>query len=509
MAKNKKSDLYNRVLTAEEFATLQKVQQSPLTFSQFIKVIHPKKGKIPFNLFPYQRAVLYAFLMFRFNIILKFRQAGITELISLYCLWLAMYHPFKNIVIISIKDRVAKKVLRKIKFMYNNLPDYLKTPVINGKGDDIGTSTEMEFANGSLITSIPTTEEAGRSEAVSLLIIDEAAVVRWISKIWAAAFPTLSTGGAAIVNSTPYGMGNWYHQTWVDACTAANSVFNPIRLKWQMHPERDQLWYDETRQALGPRKTAQEIDGDFLQSGNTVFDMDDIKAIEDCILGEEDYKPILMYKPQMGSGYIRIYRYALEDEKCFIGADIATGRGDDYSAFSIMNAAGEELASYKGKIGLFQYAALLGEMGKTFNMATIAPEGNDIGAAVVEKLQEQGYPNLYYSTQIIKKKGEKKPKQSEVPGWYTTTATRPVMINELEDDVRNDTVEIKDPEFVREAYTFIYDSNNKPTALGRNSARDDEDTLDSVIFNDDSIIAKAITNRVRKTRVKNPLILPR
>ena len=51
-----------------------------------------------------------------------------------------------------------------------------------------------------------------------------------------------------------------------------------------MHPDRDQKWYEEMSAALGPKRTAQEIDGDFLSSGNTVFDMVDIKAIEDCFI---------------------------------------------------------------------------------------------------------------------------------------------------------------------------------------------------------------------------------
>ena len=113
----------------------------------------------------------------RFNIILKFRQAGITELISLYCLWLTMYHPNKKVNIISIKDSVAKKVLKKIKYMYKNLPEHLKVPIINGRMGELGTASMIEFINGSFIESIPTSEEAGRSESLSLLVIDEAAIV--------------------------------------------------------------------------------------------------------------------------------------------------------------------------------------------------------------------------------------------------------------------------------------------------------------------------------------------
>ena len=196
-----KDELLSRPLTSAEFDILLKVKRDPFLFSEFIYVIHPIRGKVHFHLYPYQKKVLWHFLNDRFNIVLKFRQAGITELISMYCLWLAMYHPNKNIVIISIKDKVAKKVLRKIKYMYKNLPDYLKIPIVNGRTGEYGTAEEMLFSNGSAINSIPTTEEAGRSEAVSLLVIDEAAIVRWANQIWAASFPTLSTGGSSIVNS--------------------------------------------------------------------------------------------------------------------------------------------------------------------------------------------------------------------------------------------------------------------------------------------------------------------
>ena len=109
--------------------------------------------------------------------------------------------------------------------MYRNLPHFLRIRVVNGRPGEIGTGTEIEFSNGSTITSIPTTEDAGRSEAVSLLVIDEAAIVRWATQIWAAAFPTLSTGGSAILNSTPYGVGNFYHKQWVDSVAGGNEFF--------------------------------------------------------------------------------------------------------------------------------------------------------------------------------------------------------------------------------------------------------------------------------------------
>jgi hypothetical protein len=489
-------------ITSEQFKILAECIKDPFYFSDFVSVIHPVKGKIPFNLYDYQKRVLWYFLTQRFNIVLKFRQAGLTELISLYCLWLALFHNNKNIQIISIKDRVAKKVLRRIKFMYRNLPWYLQIPVVNGRPGDTGTQTELEFSNGSIITSIPTTEDAGRSEAVSLLVIDEAAIVRWASQIWAAAFPTLSTGGSAILNSTPYGVGNFFHKTWVDAVAHGND-FTPIRLTWQMHPERDINWYKTMSSSLGPKRTAQEIDGDFLTSGNSVFDLLDIKAIEDMLTEVDIYEKRL-------NGSLVIVHPPIPGEKYYLAADIASGRSRDYSAFTVMNRAGKEAAYYKGKMPVSEFATLLMRTGKEFNRAVVAPESNDIGLSVTTKIQDHGYPNLFYTTRFLKEKGQNKPKIEKVPGWYTTSKTRPIIIDELEDDIRNENIEVYDRFFVQEAYTFIYDERNRPIAMGKGNRADSEEDLldDENTYTDDSILAKAICNYIRKGKVTTTVVSP-
>lgn len=498
MAKVKPSNY----LGPEEIRTLAKVSQDVFLFSTFCWVINPVLGRVKFDLYPYQKSVLYQFLKERFNIILKFRQAGITELIAMYCLWLTMYHPNKKVNIISIKDTVAKKVLKKIKFMYKNLPWYLQTPIINGRTGEYGSASTMEFSNGSIIESIPTSDQAGRSESLSLLVIDEAAIVRWASTIWASAFPTLSTGGSAIVNSTPYGVGNFYHSTWVDA-VSGNSPLNPIRLRWQMHPDRDQDWYNEMATALGPKRTAQEIDGDFLSSGNTVFDLADIKGIEEML---SDYPPL---RVRLGGQY-REFNDPDPNTEYFIGADCSTGRATDYSSFTCMSKDGEEAAIYKGKIPLDKYARLLGDTGEKFNFATLAPEANDIGMAVVIKLQDEGYPNLYYARKLLKKKGKSKPEEELVPGWITTQKNRTLIVEGLEKDIREDSVIIKDPFFVQEAYTFIYDGMGRPVAMGKhklNSSSVDID-LEGQTYSDDDIFGKAICNHIRKTTNRNTVVLP-
>lgn len=500
-ADSKKSILINTPMTPEKFDELNRASKDVFFFSMFIWAIHPKKGKIRFKLFPFQKSVLLSFLTERFNIILKFRQAGITELISLFCLWYAMYHPHKNIQIISIKERTAKRVLRRIKFMYENLPDHLKVPVVNGRGDELGTSTEVEFANGSMITSIPTTEEAGRSEAASLLVIDEAAIVRWASVIWASAFPTLSTGGRAIINSTPYGVGNFYHSLWEEAISPKGNGFVPIRLFWWMHPWFDEKWYQEMSTALGPRRTAQEIDGDFLTSGHSVFDLAEIKELEASI-EEIQWKEVSM------NGQLYVREDAVPGDEYFIGADVSTGRAKDYSTFSIMNQDGREVAFFKGKVSPSRLARLLGEYGMKYNRAMVGNESNDIGLATTEKLQADGYPNLYYSRKVLRKKGESRKQVELIPGWYTNLKTRPLMINKLEEDMRQGNLELCNKFFCREAYTFIYDSTNRPVAMGKDKKAKEGSDLENETYTDDSIIGESITNYMRSIRRKGGIILP-
>jgi intein/homing endonuclease len=111
--------------------------------------------------------------------------------------------------------------------------------------------------NGSQIKAVSAATDAARSEAVSLLIIDEAAFIDNIETIFTAAQQTLATGGGCIALSTPNGMGNWFHQTYTKAQKKENS-FLPISLPWTVHPERTQEWRNQQDLDLGIRNAAQE-----------------------------------------------------------------------------------------------------------------------------------------------------------------------------------------------------------------------------------------------------------
>ncbi len=139
-----------------------------------------------------------------YNIVLKGRQIGISTLVAGYALWLMLFHKDKNILVIATKQETAKNLVTKVKFMHQNLPVWLRGNIITDN------KLSLQFSNGSQIKAVASSPDAGRSEALSLLILDEAAFIDAADVIWTAASSTLSTGGKAILLSTPNGVGNFF-----------------------------------------------------------------------------------------------------------------------------------------------------------------------------------------------------------------------------------------------------------------------------------------------------------
>ena len=87
---------------------------------------HPQRGRIPFNLYPFQEKVLTLFQENPYSVVLKSRQLGISTLGAGYSLWLMLFHKDKNVLCIATKQDTAKNMVTKVKFMYENLPSWLK-----------------------------------------------------------------------------------------------------------------------------------------------------------------------------------------------------------------------------------------------------------------------------------------------------------------------------------------------------------------------------------------------
>lgn len=467
-------------LTVEEIKKeIIKAGKNPSYFlKNYAKISHPDRGMITFKTYDFQDDLLGKFRDHRFNVIVKARQLGISTIVAGYISWLLLFYREKNVLVMATKYNTASNMVKKVKYIINNVPDWLKIATV--KTDN---KHSFELTNGSQIKAVATSEDAGRSEAVSLLVIDEAAHIDNMDTIWTAIYPTISTGGRCVALSSPNGIGNWFHKTFEDSQNGQN-LFIPTNLPWSVHPEHDQEWFDNETKNLAKREIAQEYLCSFNASGETVIDPDDLQRIRENISEPK-------HKSWIDRNY-HIWKPYNHQGKYIISADVARGDGLDYSVFHVLNASTmEQVAEYQGKVEPDQFVNLLNDAGKEYGHALLIVENNNIGFTVAQKLANMGYRNLYYSSKANHDYIESNMaygNSSAVAGFTTSVKTRPLIIAKLDELIRNKVITINSARTLRELEKFIW-SNGRPEAQKS--------------YNDDLVLSLAIACWVRDTALIN------
>ena len=440
----------------------------------YAKITHPMKGLIPFHLYPFQRDLLTDFEDHRFNVILKARQLGISTVTAAYVAWMMMFHREKNVLVIATKFSTAANLVKKVKAIIRALPEWLRISNV-----DIDNRTSFVLSNGSQIKASSTSGDAGRSEALSLLVIDEAAHVEGLAELWMGLYPTLSTGGRCIALSTPNGVGNWFHKIYSEADNKVNDFF-PTKLPWEVHPDRDQAWFERETRNMSRREIAQELECNFNMSGETVF------AAEDMSFYLE-----LSREPTHRTGFDRnlwIWEGRNQDNNYLIAADVARGDGKDYSVCHVFKLETMELvAEYQGKVTPDIFSKVLFDVGQEYGNALLVVENNSVGYTVLDKLKEMRYPNLYHSvksTHEFVEEYQADQMSNAIPGFSMTSKTRPLIVAKMEEFIRNNLIKIYSSRLLSEMKTFVW-NNGRAEAMRS--------------YNDDLIIACAIGCWVRDT----------
>ena len=436
-----------------------KCASDPVHFmKKYYMIQHPKRGRIQFNLYPFQEKVLRLFQKNNYNIVNKSRQLGISTLCSAYALWLMLFHKDKNVLCIATKQETAKNMVTKVRFAYNNLPAWLRV-----KADE-DNKLSLRLSNGSQIKAVGATSDAGRSEAVSLLLLDEAAFIEGIDEIFASAQQTLATGGQCIAISTPYGTGNWFHRSFIGAEQGSNG-FTAIKLPWTVHPERDQKWRDEQDDILGLRNAAQECDCDFTTSGDTV--------IEPPMLNF--YMETFMVEPMERRGFdgnLWVWESPDYSKTYMVVADVARGDSKDYSACHVIDVEdAKQVAEYKGQIGTRDYGNFLIGLATEYNDALLVIENANIGWDVIQTAIERGYRNLYYSprsdvamTNVEMYLNRFDRDEGMVPGFTNSLKTRPLVISKMVSYIHEKSCTIQSKRTLEELRTFVW-KHGKAQAL--------------------------------------------
>ena len=458
-----------------------KCAQDPVHFMRkYCYIQHPQRGRIQFNLYPFQEKVLTLFQQNDYSAILKSRQLGISTLAAGYSLWLMTFHKDRNVLALATTQATARNLVTKVQFMWENLPSWLKVDSAENN------KLSLRLINGSKIQAKSSNADAARSEAVSLLIIDEAAFIDNIAETWASAQQTLATGGGAIVLSTPYGTGNWFHQTWVKAEQGENE-FLPIKLPWYVHPERDQKWRDAQDSLLGdPRLAAQECDCDFSTSGDIVFYNEYLEFYEKTHIKEPlerrgaDQNLWVWESPDYTRDYIVV-------------ADVARGDGKDFSTCHVIDVENNvQVAEYKGQLGTKEFGHLLVGLATEYNEAMLVIENANIGWATIQVAIDRQYSNLYYSQRSDSPNASSyfdryQDHSKMVAGFTMSSRTRPMVIGKFQEYISDKGVTIQSRRLVEEMKVFIWKNGRAEAQTG---------------YNDDLVMAFGIAMYIRDTALK-------
>lgn len=158
-------------------------------------------------------------------------------------------------------------------------------------------------------------------------------------------------------------------------------------------------------------------------------------------------------------GEVWVWKEPREGRLYVIGGDPSEGTEDSNASVGEVfdYESGEQVAELYGQFDEDQFARKLHWLGMWYNQALLAPEVNNMGAAVMNVLENYTYyPNLFteYSEdgQVLQ------------VGWRTTPRTRPIITADMKSAVRDKAVTINSVRLCDEMLTFKRDKNGKPRA---------------------------------------------
>jgi hypothetical protein len=460
----------------------------PYFATKYVKILHPKKGLVPFILYKYQKRVLGFYDKHRFNIISKFRQGGLTSLTELWGLWLCLFKLDQQILFSSKTDSEAITAGEIVNTAEKYMPTWMKPNKQDGKWND--HQKHFPETGGKMVFGTP---ERARGLAITYLILDEAAFIPEMERHWKSLYPTLSLGGNCIVISTVNGLGNWYEETF-HAAQAGKNKFHVIELDYWEHPDyNDPLWVKEQKAQLQEKGWLQEVLRKFLGSGNTYIPSDNLesllKSTKERIPKKRLYRQLTNKfitsseeDAWEAEGAMWVWQEPLDGHEYIMGVDCADGGGDecDNSCFQIfdINTLEQVAEFYSNKVLSHKFAELITAVGATYNHALVVVE-NNVGGAVINNLEHKYYyDNLFYDISS---------KRSKV-GIKLSSINRPVVLESLQNRIINGSIKINSKRLVKELTTFIYNGAKVQAIKGKH---------------DDAILAAALAMYVRDTILRD------
>lgn len=318
------------------------------------------RGRIPFEPYSYQADFLAGWKEPR-RIVLKARQVGYSQVFALEALYVGIHTPESTILLVSRSQDLAVNLLRYCYQAYNGLTH---APEMTKQNE-----SEMGFANGSRIKSIPANRSTGRGFAATRVYLDEFAYAEYADDIFQSVSPALSHGGVLTIASTPNGMGNLFHRLWVGGDNYQKqeihwrecpNYWTPAERAAGIAPEQS-AWYQDSRPNYTAAAWAAEYDCDFSISGGQVF-----RNVRECVKADTN-----------------------DHAGHHIVAGVDFGQSNDYTVISVICSTCKQQIAVD-RFNRVEWAIArdrIRAMHERYHVAEIVAERNSFGGPNIEALQ--------------------------------------------------------------------------------------------------------------------------
>jgi hypothetical protein len=494
----------NKIEQLKEYARV--IKDTPYALRTYLQTYdNTQKKYVPLELFPDQIQLLKDYETYNENITRKYRQAGVTTVTAAWLskkLQLAKPENPERVLIIANKRDTAIEMANKVRHFLEQWPEWLNV----GFSPDKNSESRFRLNNGSEVKAVATSADALRGFTPTVLVFDEAAYIEAGEDFWAASMASLSTGGKIILISTPNGYDPIYYGVYEQAVRGIND-FHITDLRWFKDPRytKDLKWlkvpdivhymlnreqYNDDEITLADpeysltkytqymddgyqpysswfesmskkfkydkRKIAQELECDFLGSGDSVIPSETMEKIAKTMVKAPNEKYM--------QGTLWQWKEPLEGHRYIMGVDVSRGDSDDFSAINIIDFDDrEQVLEYIGKIPPDDLASIAYKWGVLYNAFIVIDITGGMGVATSRKLQEMNYKDLYIDGVNTKNMWEYNHKALEkIPG-INFNNKRTQIVACFEEQLRHDFI-IRSHRLLNELNTFVY-INGKPNHM--------------------------------------------
>jgi hypothetical protein len=233
----------------------------------------------------------------------------------------------------------------------------------------------------------------------------------------------------------------------------------------------------------------------FATSGELFFDRKGLaKQVKKrpIAVGEIFFQNLKWEFRDIPHGRIEVFERPQIGEQYIVAGDASEAIGSDEAAVLVLNKRMNATAAIvAGQHTPEELAQLLIALGNFYNQALVVPENKGYGYMVCQ-LVNQGYGNIY--RKIINKDGIDTP--TDELGFNTNSVTRPQMLGQMAEEVKNNSSTFNSEKLISECNTFIT-KKDKQGNVTKIEAQDG--------YQDGLVICRAIAGIVRNQYPFKPL----